>query len=293
MPEVFRLAHFSDIHVTIPPLSQPFSELRGKRRAGLLSYYFGRRRWRFWDVDTRIQALLEDVEAQKPHHAICTGDITQMSFDAEFDRCAELFGARLQQPDRWTVIPGNHDRYVPWAVTAGTFEQRFGSLCGGGRFPTVKRIHPRVAVVMLDVARPCTFTDSSGLCGPEQLKRAEELLSDASLRDTFVVVALHYGLLRAGGVRDKPTHRIQDDQALVAMLDGDHIRCDLVVHGHMHRAFSVRTAKRLVHCAGSATDLYVAGGYNVYDIDLDSRALTHHRRHWDKTASAYRPAPAA
>ncbi len=156
--------------------------------------------------------------------------------------------------------------------------------------PAVKKIHPGVTLVMVDVARPCTFTDSSGWCGPEQRKKLEAILSDASLAKEYVVVALHYGLLRAGGERDKPTHRIRDDVELMAVLDAPHAHCDLVLHGHMHRPFSVRTARRLVFGAGSATDLHLACGYNVYDVDLERRSVVVNRRVWDEQRATYQAA---
>jgi len=42
-----RLAHFSDIHYTLSPLSYFRASLEGKRIGGWASYYIGNRRGRF------------------------------------------------------------------------------------------------------------------------------------------------------------------------------------------------------------------------------------------------------
>jgi len=285
-----RIAHYSDIHVTVPPWQQPWSSLLNKRLAGLFSYTLGGRGRRFSGVEGRITALLEDVDAQRVDHALCTGDLTAISLREEFSRCAALFGHRLHEPQKLTVIPGNHDRYVQQAVDERFFEEHFASVSSGNGFPFQKTLAPGVVLVALDVARPTPFHHSSGLCGEAQRARLLELLTDPSLRNTFVILALHYGLLRANGARDRASHGLRDDEALLELLDRQDVQLDLVVHGHMHNAFEVRSKRRLIHCAGSATDLHVACGYNVYTVDLERRRVTSSRRVWDIAARSYVPA---
>ena len=280
-----RIAHFSDIHFTLSPLAQSWNLLMGKRLAGSLNYYFGGRGRHFAGIDHRIKLLLDDVDAQQPDHALCTGDLTAVSFREEFEGCAALFDTRLHQPNRYTVIPGNHDRYTQDAVAEQLFERSFSSL--SGTFPFTKRAAPGVTLVLLDVARPTSFLDSSGLVGERQLKAARELLTDASLKDEFVILGLHYGLLRSQGERDKPDHRIRDDEALLALVDSEDVHLDLILHGHMHRPFTVKTRKRQIVCTGSATDLHMKCGYNVYDIDVEKRSFTTTRRSWDVVTGRY------
>ena len=113
------------------------------------------------------------------------------------------------------------------------------------------------------------------------------LLTTPALRDVFVVVALHYGLLRDNGDRDRRSHGLRDDVALLELLDREDVHAHLVVHGHMHNAFMVRSRRRLIHCAGSATDLHVACGYNVYTVDTVTREVQCQRRAWDAAAGRY------
>jgi len=147
-----------------------------------------------------------------------------------------------------------------------------------------------VTLVCLDSARPTSLIDSSGLVGDEQRKKALEVLTDAALKDRFVVVALHYGLLRRTGRRDSRSHGLRDDVEVMALLDRDDVFADVVVHGHMHTAFTIRTKKRQVINAGSATDLHTRCGYNVYEIDPGAFRLECQRREWNAGRGAYEPA---
>ena len=160
-----RLAHFSDIHCTVNPFSDRWRRILGKRLMGSLNYFVGGRRKHFNNSALRIEKLLEDADSQSPDHVLCTGDVTQMSFEREFEQCAALFGERLQRPAEYTVLPGNHDRYTKRADEERRFEQWFGSVCESGTFPFTKSIGPKVTLMCLDPCRATAMTDSSGLLG--------------------------------------------------------------------------------------------------------------------------------
>lgn len=278
-----KLAHFSDIHVTHFPLSGGFAV---KRLAAVASYSLMGRGRHFEGSDLRIAKLLEDADQVNADHTLCTGDLTGVSTEAEFARVAELFGERRSQPARYTCIPGNHDRYVSGAT--GLFERHFAALCEGGGFPFKKRIAPGVTLVAIDVTRPTSVIDSSGLCGPAQRKTLEAWLTDASLKDEFVILALHYGLLRAEGQRDARNHGLRDDLEVMALIDRSDVHLDLVLHGHMHRPYVVKTQRRTIVNPGSATDLHVKGfGYHVYDIDPATKRVRLERRAWNPASGKY------
>ncbi len=282
-----RLAHFSDVHITHCPLSGGFAL---KRLAAVASYSLAGRGRHFAGSDARLAALLADVDAQAVDHALCTGDLTGVSTEAEFQVVSEVFGERLHQPRRFTCLPGNHDRYVSGAT--GLFEHHFGELCEGGTFPLVKALDEHVTLVGLDVSRPTSLIDSSGRVGEEQRKKLLDIVSDTSLRSRFVILALHYGLLRSSGRRDVRSHGLRDDLELVGLVDRDDIWVDLVVHGHMHRPFVVQTRRRHVINPGSATDLHVKRcGYHVYEIDPRAYAVHVSRREWNPATGAYVQAP--
>lgn len=284
---MLRLAHFSDLHVTVSPAREPAGQLLGKRLVGSINHYLGGRRRHFARAEHRIARLLEDVDAQGVAHALCTGDLTGMSYEPEFRACAALFGDRPGRPERCTILPGNHDRYTRQAARERRFEHWFGSDHGvGGPYPLRKRLAPGVTLVALDVACPTWLFASYGICGDRQLRALEDILSDPALRGDFVVLALHHGPLVAAGRPPSRLSGIIDGPALLRVIDRPEARLDAVVHGHIHDAFWVRRPRPIL-CAGSATDLSRTCGYNVYEIDPERRALFLERRVWSAKADRF------
>jgi 3',5'-cyclic AMP phosphodiesterase CpdA len=214
-----------------------------------------------------------------------------MAYEAEMAEARRLFAAASATAARYTVLPGNHDRYVA-EDEPRVFERHFADLAdAGGGYPYAKRVAPGVSLVVLDVTRPTGLLDSSGRAGEAQLARLAALLSAPERAEDFVIVALHYALYRAEGRRDRPSHGVRDDLALIEVLDRPASRVDLVLHGHIHRPYQVRTAHRDVSCAGSATDLHVReAGFDVYEVDLPSRRYTRARHIWDGARFVAQPA---
>ena len=70
--------------MTHSPFSEGLAGLEAKRILGGLNYYFGRRGQRFKGSGERLSRLLADIDAAQVDHALCTGDLTSMSFGAEF-----------------------------------------------------------------------------------------------------------------------------------------------------------------------------------------------------------------
>ena len=284
---MIRLAHYSDLHVTSPPLREALRRFAGKRLIGACKYYLAGHRRHFGGADHRLRLLLDDLDAQDVDHALCTGDLTATSLDSEFQRCAEVYGARLVQPQRHTLLPGNHDRYTGGSARERRFERWFGGLSAPAPgMPFSKQIGPGVRLVTVDVARPTWPFDASGLCGRDQLARLRALLTEAPSADDFVIVALHYGLCPPRGLTSWLC-RLRDARSLTELLDAEEVRVDLVLHGHRHQAFRSRTKRHPVVCCGSATDLRSAPGYNIYAIDPSRRRFAVERRAWSPQGDAY------
>ncbi|MCP4499961.1 MAG: metallophosphoesterase [Deltaproteobacteria bacterium] len=280
-----RIAHFSDIHVTHSPFRE--GGIHGKRLVGTFNRVLGGRGRHFAAVDQRIKALLADIDGQDVQHAICTGDVTQMSYPSEFEAVAAIFGEkRLSNPSFFTVLPGNHDRYTTKAAEHQFFEEHFGALCEDGTFPFLKRIGPSTQFIGLDVARACSLLDSSGICGVSQLAALEKQLDNVDREKDLLVVGLHYGLLTVDGIPDKPRHGLRDAPALLEALLRPGRGADVVLHGHLHQAYShyvaledgapkkVASKEGLLEiCAGSATDLHKSCTYHILEISEDQGAV--------------------
>ena len=242
---------------------------------GTLNHHLGGRSRHFKNVEDRVARLLDHVDSQAVDHVLCTGDLTAMSYEIEFEQCARLFGHRLEQPERYTVLAGNHDRYTHDSAASQAFEQYFEVLSSKrDAYPLVKQVANNVTLVAIDPARPTAFLDSSGRVGSVQLQRLEEIVTDPRLNDHFVILALHYGLYRSSGKPDHRSHGLRDFDELVQLIRREESRIDLVLHGHLHYPYEIRLNRCRIICAGSATDLHYACGYHVYDIDVASRDLS-------------------
>src|SRR5256885_904979 len=126
---MFTLAHLSDPHIGPMP-NAPLRELINKRGLGLVNWY--RRRHRSHRAK-ELDAIVADMQAQHPDHIAVTGDLVNISLDAEFARAAEWLKT-LGEPRKTTLTPGNHDAYIRHA--AGHAAQRSGDYLRAAARPT-------------------------------------------------------------------------------------------------------------------------------------------------------------
>ena len=113
---VYTFAHLSDPHLTSLE-GVNMRELFNKRILGYLSWRSHRREEHRVEI---LQALVEDLREMQPDHMVITGDMTHVGLPQE---CREVSAwlSSLSDPQRLTVIPGNHDAYVAaqWGKTMG------------------------------------------------------------------------------------------------------------------------------------------------------------------------------
>src|SRR5579859_1402586 len=104
----FLLAHLSDPH--LGPLPSPrLGELMGKRAIG----YFNWTRNRIGRHAPHVlDAIVADIKAQQPQHVAVTGDLVNIALPQEF-AMARSWLHTVGPPHDVTLVPGNHDAYVP------------------------------------------------------------------------------------------------------------------------------------------------------------------------------------
>lgn len=242
---MFRLAHLSDLHATrVRVPAGQLASLLGKRGSGWLSYQL-RRRWEY--LPAVLGALAEDLRAQSPDHVAVTGDLTNLSLPDEFPE-ARRWLERLGGPETVSVIPGNHDAYVPlpyarswawWEPFMRSDEGEEDPPAAGAkpagerppvRFPTV-RVRGPVALVGLCSARPSPLNEAVGSLGDAQLAALEKHLTRLQETPLCRVVMVHHPPRDAGVA---PRRRLTDSPELRRVLAG--AGAELVLHGHMHRS---------------------------------------------------------
>src|SRR4051794_10389108 len=107
MMPAFVLAHLSDPH--LPPLPVlSLRELTGKRALGALNWRRNRQAIHRREV---LEAVVADMQTQRPDHIAVTGDVVNLALEAEFAP-AYAWLMSVGKPDHVSVVPGNHDAYV-------------------------------------------------------------------------------------------------------------------------------------------------------------------------------------
>jgi 3',5'-cyclic AMP phosphodiesterase CpdA len=279
----FVLAHLSDIHLA--PLPTPRRrELIGKRLTGFINW---RRARRFIHDRSTLDALVADLKGQRVDHTAVTGDICNLALPQEFPLGRRWLDT-LGSPQDVTVVPGNHDIYVP--IGAQLSEREWGPFMrgdAGETFPFVRRRGP-LALIGLNTGVPTAPFRATGRLGYDQLAALPAILDQTKEQGCFRVVLVHHPPVSNAG-RSK---RLTDAAALLAALAGH--GAELVLHGHDHLHMinwlagpnGTRIPAVGVHSASAAVATHPdSAAYHLFEIgreagkwrcELTSRGLDGH-----------------
>ena len=275
---MFRLAHLSDPH--IGPLPTPgLKDLLGKRFFGYLSW---KRRRQANHRPEVLAALADDIRAQQVDHVAVTGDLINISLNAEFDLAARWL-AGLGPAEDVTVVPGNHDAYVavPWADSLGKWQAfmtgddpaglDLDGQPNGTAFPFVRR-RSEVAIVGLSTAHPTPLFMASGTLGSAQRDRLRACLESLGEEGICRIVLIHHPPF---GGNPSPRKHLRDAESFRQTIRNS--GAELILHGHDHRfnqqRIEAQGGSALVQGVPSASARYEGrkprAHYNVYAIERD------------------------
>ena len=219
-----RLAHLSDVHLGPLPPVRPH-QLLSKRVTGYVNWH----RNRAGSMGAAaLNALTADLRTQAPDHVAVTGDLTNLALPAEMRRAADWLRG-LGDPEAVSVVPGNHDAYVPGALALATrawAPWMTGERAGDAPYPFLRR---RGAVSILG----CSTAEASApflAIGPfraDQAARLAALLERS--RGTFRVVLVHHPPVRGATASSHAMRGIE--RFAGAVRDAG---AELVLHGHTH-----------------------------------------------------------
>lgn len=226
----FRLVHLSDIHVW-GYCFNPFL-LMGKRAVGMASLLLGRAE-RF--PQKRLPEVVDRVQSLRPDHVLISGDLTTTALRDEFLDASEGLTPILADPDRATIIPGNHDRYT-WSATRNrSFEKVFRPFLGADRFPWLRFVADRTAILGLDPCRPAI--SARGRLPRAQLDTARGLWESNRGSIDRLIVACHYPVDAPEELREDLFWKRLDNAGELAewlATIGPHLFCC----GHVHHAWA-------------------------------------------------------
>jgi 3',5'-cyclic AMP phosphodiesterase CpdA len=291
LPEVVRLAHLSDIHVTVARLSWRWTDWFTKRATGWVNLRGLGRGVSFRFADQVLSALVQDVTLRHPDHVVFSGDASALGFAEEIAHAAELLGVGRRDALPGLAVPGNHDYYTRALEQSGVFERCFapwqqGERIDGAVYPFAQRVGHLWLIGVNSCKGNRLPLDASGRVGPEQLNRLERLLD--RLGPGLRILVTHYPVYRASGLPEKRHHGLRDLDAVLAVARRGKI--SLWLHGHDHAAFyhACSTAAPFpVICVGTATQ---EGLWSYGDYTISGRRLRGLRRIYSPTTASFEDA---
>jgi 3',5'-cyclic AMP phosphodiesterase CpdA len=269
---MFRLAHISDIHLgPLPRLTT--RELATKRITGYVNWHRNRRKRLFGKV---LELLREELQAAAPDHIAITGDLINLGSRTEIETVIGWL-QETGSPDFVSVVPGNHDAYVPGAFkmlcsqwqSYMQGDEHLVSVAGDHHFPYVRR-RGKVALIGLSTAHATPPFVASGLFDRHQALRLRNVLEETAADGLFRVIMIHHPPVRGA---TRPYKRMFGIGRFGEVL-ADH-GAELVLHGHTH-------LDTLYHLPGKTGTVPVVGvpsaseghggsrppaGYNLLTID--------------------------
>ena len=269
---MFRLAHISDIHLSPLPRIR-YRELASKRITGYINWLRNRKNAMHGTV---LDSLIADMLAQNPDHIAVTGDLVNLALNLEIDIARDWLTG-LGNPDDVSVVPGNHDAYVPGALDRSCRKwepwMRGDGIDNHDERPVFPYMRARGPVAMIGVssARATAPFMASGDFRSAQAKRLAKLLDEAGSQGLFRVVMIHHPPIHGATPTHKRLYGIRRFQKVIRQHGAE-----LVIHGHTHLATRYdidgpNGNKVPVVCVPSASQNF--GGhkpparYNIFNID--------------------------
>ena len=296
---MFRLAHISDIHLgPLPKLSA--RELASKRITGYVNWHRNRRKRLFGNI---LESLLDDIRSAGPDHLAVTGDLVNLAAKAEIE-AATGWLAETGDPQSVSVVPGNHDAYVPGAFEALCHAWRPYMLgddmalsTGGDNLFPYRRVRGNVALIGVSTASATPPFSANGLFGRRQALALRQQLVDAENEGLFRVVMIHHPPVRGAAKTHKRMIGIRRFGAVMRSAGAE-----LVLHGHTHldTLYRLPGKNRDVPVVGVPSASEAPGGhrppagYNLFTISgepgawtctLDRHGLDEKSEHFQVTSS--------
>jgi 3',5'-cyclic AMP phosphodiesterase CpdA len=226
---MYRLAHLSDVHLgPLPKLRK--RDLMSKRITGYLNWKRNRAKALGNNVLARI---IDSIHDSAPDHVAVTGDLVNLSLDAEL-AAARLWLEALGEPRDVSFVPGNHDAYVIGALDktiAALSEFTCGDTAmpmGAKAFPYV-RVRNDVALIGVNSARATPVFVAAGHVSDRQMEALRLVLEETGRRGLARVVMIHHPPVRGAAKPAKRLFGITRFQAAVRAAGAE-----LVLHGHTH-----------------------------------------------------------
>lgn len=258
------------------------AELASKRITGYVNWHRNRRKHLFGNT---LELVLAGLREAGPDHVAITGDLVNLATRSEIE-AARLWLETHFAPDKTTLVPGNHDAYVPGALARATaawqpWLKSDAARPDGSLFPSY-RVRGPVALIGCSTANATLPFMATGEFGHKQARAAGKLLDQARQDGLFRVVLIHHPPVRDAALWHK---RMRGVGRFAKMLKQH--GAELVLHGHTHldTLHHLKGKDGQVPVVGIASSSQGPGGrkplagFNLFDIEGEpgSWHITHRR----------------
>ncbi|MCP1199906.1 metallophosphoesterase [Notoacmeibacter sp. MSK16QG-6] len=267
---MFTLGHISDLHLgPLPDIR--YRELANKRITGYVNWHRTRSSALGEEVLNRVA---EHILESSPDHVAITGDMTNLALETEIESARQWLEG-FGNGQFVSLVPGNHDAYVPGALDKAcrAWSEWMGS--DGATTPINSRSFPYMrvrgplALIGISTARASAPFMATGYFRRRQATGLAQMLDKARQQGLCRVVMIHHPPVRRAAQQHKRLSGINLFQRVVSQHGAE-----LILHGHTHlpTLHCVEGTDGPVPVVGvSATGQHPggnkpAGGWNRFDI---------------------------
>jgi Icc protein len=212
---VRRVAHLSDLHVLAPLRRHDWSTQFVSLGRPLDA--FARR--------ARVKRALTAAARSGADHVVVSGDLTEMGTYAEFETLAAMLDEAKLDPERVTLVPGNHDAYTAPDAFSRALEGPLRPYRGNAAAHAGKVVDlGDLYLLPLDVTRAQPVTRSAGEISAEAIRAVADRLCDPALAKKPVLVVQHHPPFE---------HARRAWQWIDSFARHERVQ---ILHGHLHRA---------------------------------------------------------
>lgn len=269
----FRILHISDLHTGLADWH--WSYLLDKRFFGRLNQFTTRQRKLSLENLTR---LAEEYPRCQADMLVCTGDLTSIGSQEEFQHAQDLLVPLLQAAGKnFLYVPGNHDAYV--SQNRHALEEAFRKLNGNrlrlDELPQSLCAGP-VEFICLSPARPCAIWLSTGEISAAVWEKLDYILScPAQARIRMLVT--HFPLHGPSGRPLSWRTKFVDYPRLSQW--GANGRFQAILSGHVHRPFLLPPQNDGYWQIGAGS-LTIQDSFSLIDIHGTTGEITPHILHF-------------
>lgn len=264
---MFRLAHISDLHLSPLPKVR-LKELFSKRITGYVNW--NRHRKAFHQISV-LDTVMSEIYKKEINHLAITGDMVNLATNPEII-AAKNWLEKNCPVETTSLVPGNHDAYVPGAFKHAMREWKpwvTGDTSDGTDVFPYMQVRGPVAIIGLSTSNATMPFRATGNFSKKQAAAAIKLLIKAKEQNLFRIILIHHPPYEGATHRMKRMYGTNNFRNML-----DQAGAELILHGHTHlnTRFDISSDQGKVPTFGisSATqthgDKKPVAGFNLFDI---------------------------